>query len=118
MQARDRLALEQPYELQLPLDDGAAGELARSRIDHLRGVSGVNAAMLVRLARAFPTLRAIYSASEAELARVAGPVAAARIRWFLDAPIDTRLAAELSVVPAQPHVNTPKVAARVMPTAA
>lgn len=118
MQVRDKPGLGQPYELQLPLDDGAAGELARSRIDHLRGVSGVSSSMLVRLARAFPTLRAIYSASEADLTRVAGPVAAARIRWFLDAPIDTRLAAEFSVAPIWAHVDTAKVAARVMPTAA
>jgi ERCC4-type nuclease len=118
MQAYERLALGQPYELQLPLDDGAAGELARSRIDHLRGVSGVSAPMLARLARAFPTLRAIYSASEADLARVAGPVAAARIRWFLDAPIDTRLAAEVTVAQPRPHVDVAKVAARIMPTAA
>jgi ERCC4-type nuclease len=118
MEIRRERGLEQPYELQLPLDDGGAGELARLRIDHLRGVSGVSASMLARLARAFPTLRAIYSASEADLSRVAGPVAAARIRWFLDAPIDTRLAAEFSVAPARAHVNATKVAARIMPTAA
>jgi len=118
MQVREVPGLGQPYELQLPLDDGAAGELARSRIDHLRGVSGVSASMLARLARAFPTLRAIYNASEADLARVAGPVAAARIRWFLDAPIDTRLAAEFSVAPPRAHINTPKVTASIMPTAA
>jgi hypothetical protein len=57
-----------PYELQLPFDDGA--------------VTG------------FPSLRDIYAASEAELASVVGAVAAARIRWFLDAPLDTRLAVE------------------------
>jgi ERCC4-type nuclease len=118
MEIRREPGLEQPYELQLPLDDGAAGELARSRIDHLRGVSGVSASMLARLARAFPTLRAIYSASEADLARVAGPVAAARIRWFLDAPIDTRLAAELAVGPPRAYVNAAKAVATIMPTAA
>jgi ERCC4-type nuclease len=118
MQIAGRPGLERPYELQLPLDDGAAGELARSRIDHLRAVSGVSSPMLGRLARAFPTLRAIYSASEADLARVAGPVAAARIRWFLDAPIDTRLAAEFSAAPPRAHVNAAKVTARIMPTAA
>src|ERR1700694_663217 len=40
------------------------------------------------------SLRAIYAATEAELAGVVGAVAAARIRWFLDAPLDTRLAVE------------------------
>jgi ERCC4-type nuclease len=82
-----------PFELQLPLDDGAAGALARMRVDHLAGVNGVDAAIAARLARAFPSLAAIYGASEAELARVIGAVAAARIRWFLDAPLDTRLVA-------------------------
>ena len=83
-----------PFELQLPLDDGAAGALARQRIDHLRGVSGVDGPAFARLARAFPSLGAIYAASEAELAGVVGPVSAARIRWFLDAPLDTRLVTE------------------------
>lgn len=83
-----------PFELQLPLDDGAAGGLARQRIDHLRALGGVDGPALVRLARAFPSLGAIYTASEAELAGVVGPVTAARIRWFLDAPLDTRLATE------------------------
>jgi ERCC4-type nuclease len=87
-----------PYELQLPLDDGAAGALARQRVDHLGGVNGVDPATLARLARAFPSLAAIYTAPEAELARVVGPVSAARIRWFLDAPLDTRL-----VAAAMPH---------------
>ena len=82
-----------PFELQLPLDDGAAGALARQRVDHLSRVSGIDPAAAARLARAFPSLGAIYSASESELARVVGTVAAARIRWFLDAPIDTRLVA-------------------------
>jgi len=83
-----------PFELQLPLDDGAAGALARQRIDHLRGVTGVEGAAFTRLARAFPSLGAVYGASEGELAAVVGPVTAARVRWFLDAPLDTRLAAE------------------------
>jgi ERCC4-type nuclease len=87
-----------PFELQLPLDDGVAGALARQRVDHLGGLTGVDAATAARLARAFPSLGAIYSASEIELARVIGAVSAARIRWFLDAPIDTRL-----VAPAMPH---------------
>lgn len=78
-------------ELLLPLDDGAAGALAHQRVDHLRAVSGVDDATLVRLGRSFPSLGAIYAATEAELAAAVGPVAAARIRWFLDAPLDTRL---------------------------
>jgi len=83
-----------PFELQLPLDDGAAGALARQRIEHLRAMGGVDAPAFARLARAFPSLGAVYAASEAELAAVVGPVTAARIRWFLDAPLDTRLLAE------------------------
>jgi hypothetical protein len=90
----DRLMRSRPYELQLPFDDGAATGLARLRIDHLRALGGVEPAELVRLARGFPSLRAIYAATEAELASVVGAVAAARIRWFLDAPLDTRLAVE------------------------
>ena len=83
-----------PYELQLPLDDGPVTGLARQRIDHLRALGGVEPSELVRLARGFPSLRAIYAATEAELASVVSAVAAARIRWFLDAPLDTRLAVE------------------------
>jgi ERCC4-type nuclease len=83
-----------PYELQLPFDDGAVTGLARQRIDHLRALGGVEPTELVRLARGFPSLRDIYAATEAELASVVGAVAAARIRWFLDAPLDTRLAVE------------------------
>lgn len=75
--------------MELPLDDGGAGELARRRVEHLALVSGVERTGLLRLTRAFPSLGAIYAASEAELARVVGEVAAARIRWFLDAPIST-----------------------------
>jgi len=80
------------FELQLPLDDGSAGELAGRRLGHLRAVAGVDEELIARLVRAFPSLRAIYSAREAELGRVVGSVAAARIRWFLDAPLDTALA--------------------------
>ena len=86
--------IARPYELQLPLDDQAAGSLARRRIEHLRLLGEVEPAAMVELARAFPSLRAIYAASDDELARVVGAVGAARIRWFLDAPLDTRLARE------------------------
>jgi len=93
------------FELQLPLDDGASGQLARQRLDHLRAVPGIEGDALVKLARAFPSLRALYAAGEAELARVVGPIAAARIRWFLDAPIDTALLAT------QPPRRLPKMPA-------
>lgn len=92
-------------ELLLPLDDGAAGVLARQRVDHLRAVSGIDDAALVRLGRSFPSLSTIYAASEADLAAAVGPVVAARIRWFLDAPLDTRLLA------APPEAPTPAVRA-------
>ncbi len=98
----------QVFELQLPLDDGASGELARKRLAHLRAISGVDENALLRLARAFPSLRSIYAARDEELERVVGTVAAARIRWFLDAPIDTALAG----ASLQPAVI------RAMPTAA
>lgn len=86
-------------DLLLPLDDGAAGVLARQRIDHLRGLGGISPGDLVRLGRAFPSLSAIYGASETKLAAVIGPVAAARIRWFLDAPLDTRLLSSRAPAP-------------------
>ena len=90
-----------PFELQLPLDDGAAGVLARRRIEHLRAaVSDLDTAAFSRLARAFPSLGAIYAAAESELAGVIGPVAAARVRWFLDAPLDTRLVTPSEARPA------------------
>lgn len=77
--------------MELPLGDSAAGEMAALRLRHLGQVAGVDGPALVRLSRAFPSLGAIYCASEAELARVVGEVAAARIRWFLDAPLSTAL---------------------------
>jgi hypothetical protein len=80
MEARTR-------ELELPLGDGPAGELAWRRVEHLRRIVGDDRTALVRLAAAFRTLGAIYSASEAELAQVVGPIVAARMRWFLDAPL-------------------------------
>ena len=82
------------WELELPLDQTAAGQLARRRVEHLQGLGDLGPGAFVRLVRAFPNLRAVYAASEDELARVVGSVAAARIRWFLDAPLDTRLAVE------------------------
>ena len=78
-------------ELELPLGDGPASELARRRFDHLGRISGVDGSVLLRLSRAFPSLAAIYTASETDLARVVGAVPAARIRWFLDAPLATNI---------------------------
>ncbi len=85
-------------ELQLPLDADEAGSLARRRVGHLADVDGLEPAAFVKLLRSYPSLRAIYSASEADLARLVGPVAAARIRWFLDAPLDTALAREAAPI--------------------
>ena len=81
-------------ELQLPLDADEAGSLARKRMAHLAAVDGVEPVAFVRLVRSFPSLRALYAAPEAELAKIIGPVAAARLRWFIDAPLDTALARE------------------------
>lgn len=92
-------------ELLLPLDDGAASALARQRVDHLRGLAGIDEGTLVRLGRAFPSLHAVYGASEEQLAAIVGSVAAARIRWFLDAPLDTRLLPALSAAPPTPAVR-------------
>lgn len=85
----------QPYELELPIDEGPVSALARKRIDHVRTL-GLDGQELVRLVRSFRSLRALYSATEEQLAAVVGPVTAARIRWFLDAPLETRLVAETS----------------------
>ena len=91
--------------LLLPLDDGAAGALARQRVDHLRGLAGIDEGTLVRLGRTLPSLHAIYAASEDQLAAIVGSVAAARIRWFLDAPLDTRLLPPLSAPTPTPAVR-------------
>ncbi len=74
-------------EMELPLGDRPEGELARRRIDQLRRMLGDDHDALVRLLASFPNLRAIYAASDADLTRVLGPIAAARVRWFLDAPL-------------------------------
>ncbi len=42
---------------------------------------------LLRLTRTYPSLSAVYAAPEAGLARLIGDVAAAKLRWFLDAPL-------------------------------
>ena len=81
-----------PSELLLPLTDAPRDELTTRRWDHLLAVAGVDPGSAERLARAFPTLGAIYRASEDDLVRAVGPVVASRLRWFLDAPIDTGVA--------------------------
>jgi ERCC4-type nuclease len=79
-------------ELLLPLGDSTAvSELTTRRWHHLMTVAGIDAASAQRLARAFPSLAAVYAADEEQLVKVVGPVVASRIRWFLDAPLDTGL---------------------------
>jgi len=93
-------------ELQLPLDTEEAGSLARRRVGHLASLDGVEPDALVKLVRSYPSLRAIYNAPEADLARVVGPVAAARIRWFLDAPLDSALARDTAPINLRDLKNT------------
>ena len=81
-------------ELELPLGEGPSGELARRRLDHLRQLVGGDGDAVIRLTAAFSNLSAIYAASEQDLARAVGPVVAARMRWFLEAPLATGLAPE------------------------
>ena len=76
-----------PIELDLPLGDPDDGELGLRRHRHLTAMPGIDEPAAVRLERAFPTLAALYAATEARPAEVVGPVAAARLRWFLDAPL-------------------------------
>ncbi len=80
-------------ELELPLGDGPSGELAWRRVEHLRRMIGEDQdqGALLRLIAAYRSLGAIYAASEQELATVVGPIVAARMRWFLDAPLTARL---------------------------
>ena len=77
------------FEMELPLGEGIASELARQRVEHLAMVSGVDHRLLLRLSRAFRSLGAVYAASRGDLEKVVGDAAAARIRWFLDAPLST-----------------------------
>lgn len=87
-------------ELELPLGDSEAGELARRRLQHLAEAAGMDSQAVARLSRAFPSLALVYAAPESRLREVVGPVAAARIRWFLDAPLHTGL-----VAPAPPSLS-------------
>jgi hypothetical protein len=85
-------------ELELPLGDEPSGELAGRRMEHLSQLVSGDTGTLIRLTRAFPSLAAVYAASEAELAQAVGPVAAARMRWFLDAPLTYRDPARSPVI--------------------
>lgn len=84
-----------PIELDLPLGDPDDGELGLRRHRHLASLPGVDEPAVARLEHAFPTLAALYGATEERLSAVVGPVAAARIRWFLDAPLRPAPAARL-----------------------
>lgn len=80
-------------ELDLPLTGAGAPPLAADAVAgpghsaHLLAVPGIDETTAARLLHAFPSLSAIYAASRERLAEVVGPVAAARLRWFLDAPV-------------------------------
>lgn len=81
-----------PIELDLPLDLDpstvpAADAVRARRRDHLMELPGMDEAIATRLLAAFPTLGAVYAASQERLEELVGSVAAARIRWFLDAPL-------------------------------
>lgn len=80
-----------PTELLLPLSETTTSELMSQRWMHLTAIAGVDPPSAQRLARAFTSLAAIYRASEDDLVRAVGPVVASRLRWFLDAPLDTGL---------------------------
>ena len=76
-----------PIELDLPLTEPEDGQLEPRRLHHLEALPGVDGLAAARLSHCFPTLAALYGAPEEKLASVVGPVAAARIRWFLDGPL-------------------------------
>lgn len=76
-----------PLELDLPLEDPTTSGGNGARHRHLLAIPGVDEAAAARLERAFPTLAALYAAPESQIAAVVGPVTAARVRWFLDAPL-------------------------------
>lgn len=96
-------------ELDLPLGGAAAtpasaadGVAGPGHAAHLIAVPGVDEQTAARLLRAFPSLAAVYAAERARLAEVVGPVAAARIRWFLDAPVSA------AALPGRPRSRTPR----------
>jgi ERCC4-type nuclease len=78
--------------MDLPFDSGPGpapvdDEVRARRRRHLMELPGIDEATATRLVGAFPTLGSVYAASEERLREVVGSVAAARIRWFLDAPL-------------------------------
>ena len=79
-----------PIEMSLPFESAPEpgdDEVRRRRCAHLLGLPGIDEATAARLLGIFPTLGSVYAASEERLREVVGTVAAARIRWFLDAPL-------------------------------
>ncbi|GAC1338633.1 MAG: hypothetical protein NVSMB29_04710 [Candidatus Dormibacteria bacterium] len=75
-------------ELELPLDDAfaeAASDLGRQRLEQLKVALGSSDVPEVLLHH-FGTLRELYAAPTERVARLVGPVNAARLAWFLDAP--------------------------------
>jgi ERCC4-type nuclease len=92
-----------PIEMDLPFDaappSGDEDEVRTRRRGHLMEMPGIDEATAARLLGAFPTLGSVYAASEERLREVVGTVAAARIRWFLDAPLG---------LPTAPPVRRPR----------
>ncbi len=79
-----------PIEMDLPFDVAPPpgdDEVRSRRRGHLMELPGIDEATAARLLGVFPTLGSVYAASEERLREVVGDVAAARIRWFLDAPL-------------------------------
>lgn len=75
-------------ELELPLDQpsaGATSDLGRQRLEQLRIALG-SAHVPEVLLHHFGNLREVYAAPPEHVQRLVGPVHAARLAWFLDAP--------------------------------
>ena len=74
-------------ELELPLDEpaSAGSELGSLRLEQLRVALG-SASVPEMLLRHFGSLRELYAAPPERVERLVGPVLAARLAWFLDAP--------------------------------
>lgn len=76
-----------PFDSELPLDVTPVDSFAVRRLEHLSAIAGMTEELVYRLARRYTSLGAVYGASQKELEIVVGPVAAARLRWFLDSPL-------------------------------
>jgi len=76
------------FELELPLGEpaGESSELGQQRLEQLRVALGSSEVPEV-LIRHFGTLRELYAAPLEQVQRLVGPVAGARLAWFLDAPL-------------------------------